>query len=323
MQRTRFGGLALALALALVSASPVAADDAPAPAGGDPALPVPLPVPKPDDPSTTPAPIPGKPEVTPNPNADTAVGTPPPPVLGPTPSWYEGKAGHKRLLHIGVAVGFGLTYVGLSAFGTSLAPKTCRWCEPPSFDRSVRNSLVWNNTARADLFSSIDAYILAPLVGFGLLYAADHSAGWARLMDDIIPVAETIAITQTVVLAIKYAVGRQRPDAHFDDTGRPATKQDNQSFPSGHSSLGFSITAAAGLICHWRHYWTEPYVWGAGIALSLSTEYLRMGADKHYLTDVVAGGALGVAGGLLIPRLMRQDIVIAPINNGVAVAGSF
>src|SRR4029077_20888425 len=128
------------------------------------------------------------------------------------------------------------------------------------------------------------------------------------LLDDTIPVAETIAVGQVLTQVIKFAVGRQRPYAHFGDGTQADTSDDNTSFISGHSVLGFSITASAGLICHWRHYWTEPYVWGAGIALSLSTEYLRMSADKHYLSDVVVGGIAGVGAGLLIPRLMRQDL---------------
>ena len=98
---------------------------------------------------------------------------------------------------------------------------------------------------------------------------------------------------------------------------------DNTSFISGHSVLGFSITASAGLICHWRHYWTEPYVWGPGIALSLSTEYLRMSADKHYLSDVLVGGGVGIATGLLVPRLMRQNIEVVPTHNGLAITGAF
>ena len=130
-------------------------------------------------------------------------------------------------------------------------------------------------------------------------------------------------IGQALTQVIKFSVGRQRPYAHFGSPTATPTTDDNTSFISGHSVLGFSLTASAGMICHWRHYWTEPYVWTAGIALSLSTEYLRMGADKHYLTDVVAGGAVGLATGMIVPRLMREDIKIVPISNGAAVAGTF
>jgi membrane-associated phospholipid phosphatase len=221
-----------------------------------------------------------------------------------------------------ITLAFGLTTLSSQLYKSKLAASECRWCNPPAIDRSVRDAVVWNDTGRADLYSSLDAYVLAPIVGFGLLIAADHDAGWARIIDDTLPVAETIAIGQVVTNVIKFAVGRQRPYVHFDPS-LPPTNEDNTSFISGHSSLGFSITASAGLLCHWRHYWTEPYVWGAGIALSLSTEYLRMGADKHYLTDVVAGGLVGVASGLLIPRLMRWDVKLVPIADGAAVAGTF
>jgi membrane-associated phospholipid phosphatase len=64
-------------------------------------------------------------------------------------------------------------------------------------------------------------------------------------------------------------------------------------------------------------------VWGTGIALSVTTEYLRMAADKHYLSDVIGGGLVGLGTGLLIPRLMRQDIKIAPVPGGAAVVGMF
>jgi hypothetical protein len=237
--------------------------------------------------------------------------------------WYAGSDGHRRLLHLTIAATFGAAYIASeTVLKSTFAPATCRWCEPPGFDRTVRNDIVWGNTGRANMYSNIDAYVLAPIVGFGLLVASDYDAGWARVLDDTIPVAETVAIGQALTQIIKFTVGRQRPDAHFDPN-HVTSNDDNTSFISGHSVLGFSITAGAGLICHWRGYWTEPYVWGAGIALSLSTEYLRMSADKHYLTDVVAGGVVGIASGLLIPRLMRADLTIVPISNGAAVAGMF
>jgi membrane-associated phospholipid phosphatase len=230
----------------------------------------------------------------------------------------------RRILHASIAAGLGIAWLASdTVLKPTLAPSQCRWCEAPGFDESVRNAIVWNNPSRADLYSNVDVYLLSPAVGFGLLLAVDHDAGWGRFLDDTIPVAESVAIGQALTQVIKYSVGRQRPYAHFAAPGRTPNIDDNTSFISGHSALGFSITASAGLICHWRHYWTEPYVWGAGIALSLSTEYLRMGADKHYLTDVVAGGGLGVATGLLVPRMMEANFAIVPTQNGLAVTGVF
>ena len=181
-------------------------------------------------------------------------------------SWYEGKLGHRRLVHLGITTAIGLSYaLSETVFKSSLAASSCRWCEPPGFDCSVRNAVVWDDPGRANLLSNLDGYVLAPVVGFGLLIAADHDAGWARLIDDTLPVAEAVAVSEAFTQVIKFAVGRQRPYRHFGDQSLPGGADDNTSFISGHSDLGFTITAGAGIICHWRHYWTEPYVWGAGI----------------------------------------------------------
>ncbi|CAN5694528.1 hypothetical protein BH11MYX3_BH11MYX3_20270 [soil metagenome] len=238
--------------------------------------------------------------------------------------WYKGERGKKRILHISISAAVGLVWLASQTVAKdALSPDTCRWCTAPSIDRSARNAVVWNNTDRAGLYSTIDAYIVAPVIGLTLLAISDRDASWGRLLDDTIPVAETVAISQLLTQAIKFSVGRRRPYKEFGDQSKPYTTEENLSFTSGHASLGFAITASAGIICHWRHYWTEPYVWGTGIALSVTTEYLRMAADKHYLTDVVAGGLVGLGSGLLIPRLMRQDIKIAPIPGGAAVVGMF
>lgn len=238
--------------------------------------------------------------------------------------WYRGKYGRNRVVHLTLTASLGVAYLASETLlKPSLAASSCRWCEPPAFDRSVRDALVWRDTRRASFLSSMDAYVVAPLVGFGLVIASDHDTSWSRLIDDTLPVAETVAISQILTQIVKFSVGRQRPYAHFADPGAPSSNDDNASFWSGHSALGFSITASSGLICHWRHYWTEPYVWGTGIAISLSTEYLRIGADKHYLSDVVVGGLVGIGSGLLVPRLMRRDIKIVPIPDGAAVVGTF
>jgi membrane-associated phospholipid phosphatase len=309
------------LVAALLAPGAAFADEPPV-APTPPVAPAPIPTPAPAD-GTPPVAAGAKTPLPPSVPVATN-GEPVTAELNPYVPWYKGEYGHNRVVHMSVTAALGLVYLASeTVFKTTLAAKTCRWCSVPAFDRDIRNDLVWGNPGRADLLSTLDAYVLAPIVGFGLLVAADYDASWARIIDDVLPVAETVAITQVLTQAIKFTVGRQRPYAHFGDTAVPSTSDDNTSFISGHSVLGFSITAGAGLICHWRGYWTEPYVWATGIALSLSTEYLRMGADKHYLTDVIAGGIVGIGGGLTIPRLMRRDIKIVPVSNGAAVVGEF
>lgn len=240
-----------------------------------------------------------------------------------TTPWYRGKYGKNRVTHMAVTVGVaGIYLANTTVLQPTFAPDQCRWCEPGEFDLHVRDTLVWADTGRAGLYSSITAYVIAPLSAISLLVLSDHDASAARLIDDVLPVLETVAISQVLTQVVKFTVARQRPYVRFaTDSGGGV--EDNVSFWSGHSALGFGITTSAGLIAHWRGYWTEPYIWGVGIGLSLATEYLRMAADKHYLSDVLVGGLAGVGAGLLVPRLMRRDLRIVPVGNGAAVAGSF
>src|SRR5207249_2275303 len=75
----------------------------------------------------------------------------------------------------------------------------------------------------------------------------------------------------------------------------------NLSFYSGHTSATATMAAAGGTIATLRGYRLAPLVWGTGAALSAFTGYLRIAADKHYLTDVLAGAAIGAAVGILVP----------------------
>ena len=241
-------------------------------------------------------------------------------VKGP---WYSGPYGKNRIENFAFTGALGAYLLTASVFNLTPSATSCRWCSVPGIDAGVRHQLLWKDTSLADTLSTYDAYVLAPLVGLTLLVAADADASPTRLIDDVLPVFETVAVTQVLTQYGKYAFARERPYAHY--AAGPVTVDSNtySSFWSGHSVFGFAITSAAGTVCHFRHYWTEPYVWAAGITLSLSTEYFRIAADKHYLTDVVSGGLVGLATGLLIPRLMQRAVRIVPVKDGLAIAGSF
>ena len=241
----------------------------------------------------------------------------------PERPWYRGEAGKKRVLHLALATGGGLLYFGSNfVYNRAVESEACRWCEPPLIDDRASELYVWDDTRTADIASSVIVYGAAPVVGIGLLYLSDRNASLGRFLDDTIPVYETVVYTQLLVNTMKMAFGRQRPFVRYGSEVAFEPDQ-NLSFPSGHAALGFAITTGAGMICHWRGYWTEPYVWGAGITLSIATEYLRMAADKHYLTDVLAGGGIGILGGVTIPRFFKDDVSLVPMKNGVAIATTF
>lgn len=239
--------------------------------------------------------------------------------------WYRGRYGQNRVFHLSLSVGLGAGFLASEAvFKSGLAADECRWCEPNSLDKKVRDALVWDDFDDARSYSNLTGYVAMPVfaVGITALSALEEDASWARVIDDTLPVLESVAISQALTQVVKFSVARQRPFVHFRDP--PPDTDDNMSFYSGHSALVFALTTSAGLVAHWRGNKLAPLIWTVGGGLSVATAYLRIAADRHYFTDVLTGTAVGVISGLTIPRLMRRErMAVVPTSNGVAVAGQF
>jgi undecaprenyl-diphosphatase len=87
-----------------------------------------------------------------------------------------------------------------------------------------------------------------------------------------------------VVLAIKFLVRRERPQG---DWGGIYRNTDPHSFPSGHAARSFLIAViASALAPTWLV--VVLWIWAPLVALA------RVAMGVHYLSDVVAGAALGV-----------------------------
>lgn len=102
-----------------------------------------------------------------------------------------------------------------------------------------------------------------------------------------------IGLTAVVVQALKWTVRRQRPPGEWGAVYRSA---DPHSFPSGHAARAIMLAVLdlslgpgwlAALLC----------VWGPLVALA------RIAMGVHYLSDVVAGAALGGVLGLVFAAL--------------------
>jgi membrane-associated phospholipid phosphatase len=101
-------------------------------------------------------------------------------------------------------------------------------------------------------------------------------------------------VSQAWVQGLKYAVQRERPD-----------KSNNVSFPSGHAAGGFAVAAVLA-----RHYG-----WKAAIPAYAGAAYIataRVHDDKHYLSDVVFGAAMGIAGSRTVLRTGQYRVQLAP-----------
>lgn len=214
-------------------------------------------------------------------------------------------------------------WIASEALKSHLAPLACRWCESNPLDTAVRDHLRWTaHGAAAVTLGNAGAFVVAPLVGAGLLAVSAAQHGDAgQVWVDLLVTAEAVALSGDLNQLVKYAVGRQRPYAHAGvpnpDTG-PGADDANLSFYSAHTSITFSIAAAAGTVARLRGYRWAPVIYVAGAAVGAATAYLRIAADQHYLTDVVTGAVVGSAVGAGVPYFFHR----APSGAG-ATASSF
>ncbi len=207
--------------------------------------------------------------------------------------------------------------IGMQLSKNQLGPLDCKWCTPGTLDGDLARSLAWSNPKTASTLSDV-MQVLLPVgaIGYGVLQgyrAGDPSAGWSDAL--LITEATSLALLANVI--VKYAVGRARPYVWMGQPGLYEDPHDeNLSFFSGHTTLAFAVAVSAGTLFLMQGMPGAGWVLGGGLALAAFTGYLRMGAEQHYLTDVLAGAAVGSLVGWAVPYLFHR-----PKNAGPPQAG--
>lgn len=102
-----------------------------------------------------------------------------------------------------------------------------------------------------------------------------------------------IVLTAVVVLAIKFSVRRQRPEGEWGQLYRRA---DPHSFPSGHAARA-AMLAVLGLTLGPAWLGWLLLAWAPLVGLA------RVATGLHYVSDILAGWALGIAMGFVTLRL--------------------
>ena len=104
----------------------------------------------------------------------------------------------------------------------------------------------------------------------------ESRSGWGRM---IVSDAFSAAIMAGAVNGLKYSVGRLRPDGSR-----------RNSFPSGHTATAF-MTAT---MLHKEYGWRSPWFSIGGYTAAAVTGVSRILNNRHWLSDVIAGGAIGI-----------------------------
>lgn len=210
-----------------------------------------------------------------------------------------------------------------------------RWDSSNGFDDSVRSGLRLNSEKARGNAGDVSSALVA---GNALLLMSD----WV-LERRAYPLTESVRTDATWVLSntfvtrgLKLVTGRARPFTAECATGVAAPglgvcESDNAGFPSGHASLSATL---AGLLCARRLHRPERsfgdlLLCGGASSLAVATGILRISADEHYATDVLAGWASGLVFGYLLPshfhyrkRDGREQAVRPPAHLITPIVGS-
>jgi membrane-associated phospholipid phosphatase len=123
--------------------------------------------------------------------------------------------------------------------------------------------------------------------------------------------------------ALKYVVRRPRPDSTTDANHWFGG---GTSFPSEHTTAAFAVGTVLAESGNPQYRWIRRTI---GYGVGFATAYLRMKHNGHWLSDTVAGGALGVATAHFVMDRSNQreeqedsEFSLVPVQGGMMVAFS-
>jgi len=140
--------------------------------------------------------------------------------------------------------------------------------------------------------------------------------------------SEAFLLTYGTENLLKNCINRYRP--YMYEGGLPSGKENdfNNSFPSGSTSLAMlsatflSTTFSAE---YPESKWKLPVIIGS-YTLAVGVASMRIGSGSHFMTDVLAGAAIGSFYGWVIPFLHKQpnnNFAVIPTGNGFLVSLRF
>jgi membrane-associated phospholipid phosphatase len=189
------------------------------------------------------------------------------------------------------------------------------------YDSQVRTHFVGPGPApNLNSQDTKDAIPTAAVFGGTWLFALltqDHDGyreGWAMI--------EAGTLSGVTAYALKYAAGRQRPDATTDPN--EWFKGGGDSFPSLHSTAAFAVGTVLAESGNDDYRVLRRLL---GYGLGLATSYERLKHNAHWLSDTVAGAALGISSARFTMdrtygKSSESHLALVPIEGGAMLTYS-
>lgn len=154
-----------------------------------------------------------------------------------------------------------------------------------------------------------NSLILAPCIPTGFL-AVGYGTDNQQLANIGISTGISLATAFAITEIVKYSVHRPRPYNGYPDDLIPVKRTLGYSFPSGHTSITFSVATSLSLCCPKWYVVAPSMLWASGVAFS------RLYLGVHYPSDVLTGALVGVASGIfgywMSQKLQEESLIPTP-----------
>ncbi|HLZ44130.1 MAG TPA: phosphatase PAP2 family protein [Gemmatimonadales bacterium] len=168
-------------------------------------------------------------------------------------------------------------------------------------DYDVKDWIQTHRSSGADAAARVFRHGGQPEVVFAVpagMFVAGLIGHDKKLERGALRVIASVGAAGLTTVAIKEVVGRVRPiSATNQYEFRPFTQ--DESFPSGHTTVAFAFAAALGDEIH------RPWASALLYAGATGTAWSRLNDNEHWLSDVLAGAAVGITAAKIVDGRWR------------------
>lgn len=207
----------------------------------------------------------------------------------------------------------------VTAGGVVLVAGSLFWADPQIREFAQDHRSSWSDATFNGLGFAGDKRILFPAAGVTAL------AGWVTGSDNTVDTGllclKSMLLASVAAEGLKLATQRQRPGGASEGDFWPDSgfSLHNDSFPSGHSTLVWSVAPILAEQ-YSEQAWVAPLVYGLAVLGSWS----RVNGDEHWASDVFCGAVIGfLSARLTLNTTPRLAVTPAPDLNGISLSLEF